>query len=197
LKKISLIAALLGLSLLGTVARAQQIDVAFGVGTLSSASGKTTAGLFFPTVGGGAYPTFGADFLVHHRLGLEGDISWRASQNNYGGFQPFRPILYDFNVLWAPRLAKPITAELLAGIGAENLRFYTGNIACNYVTGCTNYASSNHFLGDFGGGIRAYFWRDAFIRPEVRLYLIRNNIEFSSNYAARYGVSLGYSFGGR
>ena len=59
------------------------------------------------------------------------------------------------------------------------------------------YLSSNHFLGDFGGGIRAYFWRDAFIRPEVRLYLINNNIEFSHNYATRYSISLGYSFGGR
>ncbi|MGA9967125.1 MAG: hypothetical protein WBQ10_18145 [Terriglobales bacterium] len=52
-------------------------------------------------------------------------------------------------------------------------------------------------MGDFGGGIRAYFWRDAFIRPEVRLYLINNNIEFSHNYATRYSISLGYSFGGR
>jgi hypothetical protein len=31
----------------------------------------------------------------------------------------------------------------------------------------------------------------------VRLYLINNNVEFSSSYAVRYGVSLGYSFGGR
>jgi len=50
-------------------------------------------------------------------------------------------------------------------------------------------------MGDFGGGIRAYFWHGAFIRPEVRVYLINNNAEFSSNYAVRYGASLGYSFG--
>ena len=48
-------------------------------------------------------------------------------------------------------------------------------------------------MGDFGGGIRAYFWRNAFIRPEVRLYLINNNVEFSSSYATRYSISLGYS----
>jgi hypothetical protein len=48
-----------------------------------------------------------------------------------------------------------------------------------------------------GGGIRVYVWHNAFVRPEVRLYLIRNNVEFSSDYATRYGVSIGYSFGGR
>jgi hypothetical protein len=197
LKKTILVLAIFALSFLGTIAHAQQIDVAFGLSTIMSAAGKTTGGLFFPSIRGGAYPEFSADFLLKHRLGLEGDISWRVSQNNYGGFQPYRPIFYDFNAMWAPRLAKPITAEILAGVGAESLRFYTGNIACNFVTGCTNYSSSNHFMGDFGGGIRAYFWRDAFIRPEVRLYLIHNNVEFSSNYAARYGISLGYSFGGR
>jgi hypothetical protein len=86
---------------------------------------------------------------------------------------------------------------LLAGIGGEDIRFYTPYLNCGYVTGCTNYLSSNHFLGDFGGGIRAYFWRDAFVRPEVRLYLINNNVEFSSGVATRYSISLGYSFGGR
>ena len=197
MKKTTLITAIFVLSLLGSAAHAQQIDVAFGLSTLSSTAGKTTAGLFFPSIRGGAYPDFSADFLLKHRLGVEGDISWRASQSNYGGFQPFRPIFYDFNVLWAPRLAKPVTAEILAGVGAESLRFYTGNTTCNFVTGCTSYSSSNHFMGDFGGGIRAYFWKDAFIRPEVRLYLIHNNVEFSSSYAARYGISLGYSFGGR
>jgi len=194
-KKLTLIAALFVFGVLVSAAHAQQIDVAFGASGLSSGQGKTTNGLFFPTVGGGTYPDFSADVLIYHRVGLEGDISWRASQNLYGGSQPFRPIFYDFNAIWNPQLSKRISVELLAGIGAENLRFYTGNLSCSFVTGCTNYASSNHFLGDFGGGIRAYFWRDAFIRPEVRLYLINNNVEFSSGYATRYGVSLGYTFG--
>jgi hypothetical protein len=197
LKKLTLFASFLVFCLFETTVHGQQVDAAFGVGSLSSAAGKTSGGFFFPTTGGGAYPTFSADFLLHHRFGVEGEISWRASQNLYGGFQPYRPIFYAFNALWAPRLAKPITAELMAGIGGENLRFYTPTVQCSSFTGCTNYVSSNHFMGDFGGGIRAYFWRDAFIRPEVRLYLIHNNAEFSSGYAARYGVSLGYSFGGR
>jgi hypothetical protein len=197
LKKLTLIATLFVFCLFDRVAHAQQIDAAFGFGSLSSAAGKTSGGLFFPTAGGGGYPSFSADFLLRHRLGIEGELFWRASQNLYGGFQPYRPIFYSFNAIWAPKLAKPITAELLAGIGGEDLRFYTPVGNCNFLTGCTNYVSSNHFMGDFGGGIRAYFWRNAFIRPEARLYLIHNNVEFSSGYATRYGVSLGYSFGGR
>ena len=137
---------------------------------------------------------FSADVLLTHHLGIEGDVAWRASQNLYGGYQPYRPIFYSFNAIWAPKIATHITAELLAGIGGENLRFYTPYTTCSYITGCTDYVTSNHFMGDFGGGIRAYVWRSAFIRPEVRLYLINNNVEFSSSYAVRYGVSLGYSF---
>jgi hypothetical protein len=196
LKKLSLIAVLFLFCLSETAAHAQQIDAAFGVGTITSGSSTTTNGIFYPSLTGGAYPSFSADFLLLHRVGIEGDIAWRASQGLYGGFQPYRPIFYSFNAIWAPKLAKPVTAELIAGIGGESLRFYTPYLNCGY-TGCAPYLSSNHFMGDFGGGIRAYFWRDAFIRPEVRLYLINNNIEFSHNYATRYSISLGYSFGGR
>lgn len=197
MKKLILILALLSFCVFNRTASAQQIDAAFGFSSLSSASGKTSNGLFFPTVGGGAYPGFSADFLLRHRLGLEGEVFWRASQNLYGGFQPYRPIFYSFNAIWAPKLAKPLTAELLAGVGGESLRFYTPVGNCGFFSGCTNYVSSNHFMGNFGAGVRAYFWRNAFIRPEARVYLINNNVEFSSNYAIRYGVSLGYSFGGR
>ena len=196
MKKLALIAALFVFCLVERPAGAQQIDAAFGFGSVSSAASKTSGGLFFPSSGGGGYPSFSADFLLKRRLGLEGEMFWRASQNLYGGGQPYRPIFYSFNVIWVPKLSKSVMPELLAGIGGEDLRFY-GIVNCNSVVGCTNYTSSNHFMGDFGGGIRAYFWRDAFIRPEVRVYLVHNNVEFSSAYSTRYGVSLGYSFGGR
>jgi len=196
LKKLSLIAMLFALCLIEKPADGQQIDAAFGVSTLSSASGTTSGGLFFPSAGGGAYPTFSADFLLRHRVGVEGEVSWRASQNLYGGSQPYRPVFYAFNAIWAPRLSKYVTAEVMGGIGGEDLRFYTGNYNCNFF-GCTTYVSSNHFMGDFGGGIRAYFWHNAFIRPEARIYLVNNNQEFSSGHSVRYGMSLGYSFGGR
>lgn len=178
-------------------ASAQQLDAAFGVSTLTAPSAITTGNLLFPSLSGGAYPGFSADFLLRHRLGLEGEVFWRASQALYGGTaQPYRPLFYAFNAIWAPKLAKAATAEVMAGIGGEDLRFY-GIVNCSNFFGCTSYTSSNHFMGDVGGGIRGYFWHDAFIRPEVRVYFVHNNVEFSSGHAVRYGVSLGYSFGGR
>jgi hypothetical protein len=197
LKKLGLIAIVFVFCLSIRTAYGQEVDAAFGLGTIKSPGATTSGGLLFPTMGGGAYPGFSGDFLLKHHLGVEGDLWWRASQNLYGGYQPYRPILYSFNAIWAPKLTKSISAEVLGGIGGENLRFYTSTLSCSFVTGCTNYVSSNHFMGDFGGGIRAYVWHNAFIRPEARLYVIHNNVEFSSAYAARYSVSIGYSFGGR
>jgi hypothetical protein len=196
LKKLNVAILALAVCLPVSSAFGQQFDAAFGVSSISSPQGITTNGLFFPSDRGGLYPSFGADLLLRHRLGFEGELSWRASQNLYGGSQPYRPLFYSFNAIWAPKLSKNFTAELLAGVGGEDVRFY-GFTNCNNFFGCTTYASSNHFMGDFGGGIRAYIWHDVFVRPEARLYLINNNVEFSSNKVVRYGVSLGYSFGGR
>ncbi len=196
LKKLTLITAVFALGFIGAVAHAQQLDAAFGFGGFTAPSSTTSNGLLFPSLKGGGYPVFSADFLLRHRIGVEGELAWRASQANYGGNQPYRPIFWAFNGIWAPRLSKYFTAEMVAGIGGEDIRFY-GITSCNYVVGCTNYSSSNHFMGDFGGGLRAYLWHDLFIRPEARLYLVNNNLEFSSSRAARYGVSLGYSFGGK
>jgi hypothetical protein len=197
LKRLTLLVATSIVCLAATLASGQQLDAAFGVSTYTAPSAITSGGLIFPSLSGGAYPGFSADFLVRHRLGLEGDIFWRASQALYGGTsQPYRPIFYSFNAIWAPKLTKYLTAEVLGGIGGEDLRFY-GIINCSNIFGCTTYSSSSHFMGDVGGGIRAYFWHDAFIRPEVRGYFVNNNVEFSSGRSVRYGVSLGYSFGGR
>lgn len=196
MKKLTVVAIALLFCLLGASAHAQQFDAAFGISTLTSSGPTTVNGLFFPSARGGTYPGFSADFLVHHRFGLEGEMSWRASQTLYGGYEPYRPIFYSFNAIWAPRLGKSLTAEVMGGIGGEDLRFY-GFLNCSAFFGCTTYASSNHFMGDFGGGLRAYVWHNAFVRPEARVYFINNNAEFSSGRVVRYGLSLGYSFGGR
>jgi len=194
LKKLTLVAVAILFCLLGASAFAQQLDVGFGVSGLSSGAPTTSNGIYYPSNRGGLYPGFSGDFMVHHRLGIEGELYWRASQNLYGGYQPYRPVFYAFNAIWAPQLTKYLTAEVVAGIGGEDIRFY-GYTNCNSFFGCTTYTSSNHFMGDFGGGIRAYVWHSVFVRPDVRLYLINNNVEFSSNKSLRYGVTLGYSFG--
>jgi hypothetical protein len=177
---------------------AQSVDLAFGVGTLTAPGTTTRNGLLYPSETGGTYISFGGDVLVHKRFGVGAEIAWRASQNNYGNLAPYRPLFFDINGVWAPRLTKRLTGELQAGIGVEDLRFYTGygnGGGCDIYGYCNNFVGSHHFMGDFGGGIRAYVWHNLFVRPEVRLYLVHNNAEFSSGTAVRYGASLGYSFG--
>src|SRR5581483_1176171 len=176
LKKLIVIATAVVFCSLTSAAFAQGFDAAFGFGSVTSAQAtvNSATNLTFPSLRGGLYPGFTADLLVHHRFGLEGDLFWKASQGLYGGYQPYRPIFWSFNGIWVPHIAKNFSGEVLAGIGAEDLRFY-GFVNCNAFFGCTSYASSNHFMGDVGAGLRAYFWHDAFIRPELRLYLVHNN----------------------
>jgi len=181
------------------VVAAQQADFAFGLSSVSSTSAANAGVDYTPqSVGGGVFLGFSGDALIRHNFGVQGEINWRSGQNSYLGVQPFRPIFYDFNAIWVPKLSKRVSAELLAGIGAQSARFYQPFItSCSGFTGtCTNYTSVNHFMGDVGGGLRLYVTDHFFVRPEARLYLVRNNVEFSSGKVGRYGVSIGYTFGG-
>src|SRR6476620_10499336 len=198
LKKLSLFVASFCLFfLMGSSAQAQQFDLSFGVSGLTAPGSTVETGPFgpfaVPTLSGGAYLNFGMDFIFYHNLGVGFNAAWRASQNLYQGFQPYRPFFYDVDLVYAPPLGKYAQLELSAGIGAESLRFYTPTFQCNFV-GCTNFVSSNHFLGQFGGAMRLYVTKKVFIRPEAHLYLVNNNFEFSSARATRFGVSIGYSF---
>jgi hypothetical protein len=199
-KKVTLLAVLATALLLAGSAYAQSGDVALGISTLTtsypSSSVVNSGFIYNPGMGGGAYLSVSGDILPWKRFGIGGEVSWRASQNLYLGYQPYRPIFYNVNGVYAPKFGKHAGAELLAGIGAESLRFYNNYYTCSYVAGCTNYTSSNHFMGVFGGGLKLYPHGGFFVRPEVRFYVIHNNLEFDSGHAIRPGISLGYTFGG-
>ena len=173
-----------------------QFDATFGVGTIlapSSFNGNL-ANHSPQSLGGGTYLSFSGDALFWHHLGAQGEVAWRASQGLYLGTQPYRPILYDFNAIYAPPLGQHAQLELLAGIGGLSTRFYTPVYFCNFYS-CTNYVSSNHFLGDVGVAVRFYLSHGVFVRPEFREYFINNNVDYASPYATRVGGSIGYSFG--
>ena len=183
-----------------SLAGAQQLDVAFGFGTLSgnpasdASLADAAAGTSTPqTIAGGGYPAFSGDLLFWKKyIGVGGAITWRANQNVNLFNQPYRPILYNFDVVAAPPVGKRAQAEFAAGIGAESVRFYTQFFTCS-TFGCQNYSSSNHFLGHFSGAMRFYMTRAIFIRPEAHLYLVHNNVEFAGPRVTRYAVSIGYS----
>jgi len=178
---------------ISTVAQAQRVDFGFAVsgmdapGALSADSNHSPVSLT-----GGAYLGFNGDVLFWHNLGVGGEINWKATQGDYANSGlGYRPIFWNFNAVYSPRLASHVYLDLVAGIGAESTHYYVGQ-ACGI--GCTNYASFTHFDGDFGAGLKLVTRHGIFIRPEFREYLVRNNQEFSSDRATRYGVTLGFTF---
>lgn len=188
------------LFLLPGSAHAQQLDVFFGANTVTapSASATSSSDHFPQSLTGGFYPTLGGDFLFFHHFGVGMDVAWRGSKSDYAAdaSYPFRPIFYDFNVVYAPPITHKVQPEFQAGIGAEDIRFYQSTYVCNYYTGvCRNYVSSKHFLAQFGAGVKFYVHGNFFVRPEVHIYLVNNNLEFSSARATRFGVAIGYTFG--
>jgi hypothetical protein len=195
--KLFLIAGLLLVS--GAAAYGQQADFAIGFGTIHSAPvSSSQAQLQFPPVSltGGLYPSFSGDVSIHKNLAVGGEITWRGGQANYDFSQPYRPILWDVDAFFLPKLGPKVQGELSAGIGAESTRFYTPYTICGNFS-CTNYQTSTHFMGQFGGGLKLYARGGLFVRPEVHFYVVHNNLEYTSAYIVRYGASIGYTFGGR
>lgn len=173
------------------LAYAQQIDVAGGMSTIFAPSGSQATGNHqAQSLDGGYYPVVSADFLFYKQAGVEGEFSWRVSQGTYAPGElniPYRPMFWNINGIWAPKISKRISMEVLGGVGEQSTRFYSGS----------SYAASNHFMLDVGYGIKMYAWRHFFFRPEARLYLVNNNLEFSSAHELRYGASIGYTFRSR
>jgi len=200
LRKLAISLAVVSFLALATVAQAQEFHAAFGFGTVTAPSATTNSNGSFPSLSGGLYPSFSGIVILKHHIGFGGNVAWRAhqtlytgSQGNFGIVQPYRPIFYDFDAVYARTFEKKAGVDLMAGIGGEDLRFY-GVLNCGVVTGCTNYVSSNHFAGHFGAGVRFYVWGHLFVRPEAHYYVIHNNNEFNNANASRFAVSIGYSF---
>jgi hypothetical protein len=177
-------------------ARAQQFDLAFGVSTITAPDADVITGT--PSLKGGAYLSFGGDFLFYHNFGVAITAAWRAHENiDQSAFQPFRPIFYEFNGVYQPPMGKRAQADLQGGIGFQSTRFYEPFFTCGTFSGCTNFSSSNHFMVNVGGGVKFYVTPAVFIEPMARFYFVHNNFEFSSGHAQRFGAQIGYSFKNR
>jgi hypothetical protein len=203
LKKL-LTLSVLTLSLLLTVAaEAQEFLGAVGFGGIKTTGESTnrTTGNTSSSLSEGSYPSVSGIFISkHHHIGVGGQVATRAQRGLYtetsstGLFQsPYRPILYSFDAVYGPRFGKKFGADAMAGLGGLYLNFSTPYFTCGFAP-CTNYTNDNHIGGHIGVDIRYYFWRKVFIRPEVHYYLIHNNVEFNGANAARFMISIGYSF---
>jgi hypothetical protein len=67
--------------------------------------------------------------------------------------------------------------------------------SCTFGNGCRTLVNSTHFTVHLGVGVRYYFWRTFFVRPEAHYYFIPNNDQFHSDNLFRVGVSIGHTFG--
>lgn len=182
---------------LASFARAQQIDLAVGGSTLWSSKSISASEAYQPPAEkGGTYPSVSAEVVFKNRFGVSGEAAFRYREGLYNHYQPFRPVLYDLNAVFAPRLGPKTSADFMAGVGAETLLFYNQFTTCSAnFGGCSTYVNSNHFLMHLGGGVRYYFWRHFFVRPEAHYYFVRNNFQFHSDNVFRVGASIGYTFG--
>ncbi|MGA7905818.1 MAG: outer membrane beta-barrel protein [Candidatus Sulfotelmatobacter sp.] len=196
MKKLAQIAVICGFFILASLAQAQQADAMLGFGTIMS-PGATACN--FNTgcpEKGGLYPNVGFDVIFQKRYGFGFDAVWKGSQGLYGGTIPYRPLLFDINGVYQPRLGKKAGLDLMGGIGWQSTRFYSGTYTCNFFS-CTNYTSTNHFLVDVGAGVRYYVWGHFFVRPEAHFYhIVNNTAEFTGNNVVRVGASIGYTIGG-
>jgi hypothetical protein len=183
----------------GNFATAQQIDLAVAGSTLFS-SKPTNASLAFPPPAekGGVYPGASVDFIRTDHFGLNAEFAYRYKESLYNGYQRFRPFLYDFNGVFTHKIDKRISADFLAGFGGESLIFYNRFVVCSpiYSGDCPTSFSGTHFLLHLGGGVRYYFWRRFFARPEAHYYyIVGNTDQFHSGNVLRLGASIGYTFG--
>jgi hypothetical protein len=130
---------------------AQSVDAFFGVNALTASQ---PAGV--PSLGGGAFLSVGGDVFLTRSLGFYGQASWRAKQADYAG-NPVRPLFYDFGAAWQPlHISSRVVPFFRAGLGAESIRVYQPFFVCGAFTGCSNYVTTNHFMGHLAVGVKFY-----------------------------------------
>jgi hypothetical protein len=180
-------------------AQAQKIDIAFGVNTTLAPSASSCSGdcQVPQSLSGGAFPGVSGDVLFWHNLGVGAEVNWRASQGsgNYLALYGlnYRPLFYDFNAVYSPKLASHAYLEVVGGIGGMSTHLFECN-DCGIAGGAQEVASSSHFNVDFGGGLKLYLKHGFFVRPEARVYWINNDTNFAGSHATRVGASIGYTF---
>ena|SRR5438477_3541694 len=180
-----------------TGALAQEIDFTIGGNTLWSSQNTTAAvGFLPPAEKGGVYPSASLQYLLPNHLGFNVEGSFRYHRAIYNDFQPYRPFLYDVNAVYAPRFTSKMQGDFMGGFGAQTVLFYNEFGNCNLsATGCRINLNSTHFAFHMGAGIKYYFWRNFFVRPEVHWYYVIHNYQFHSDNVFRIGASIGHTFG--
>lgn len=202
MRKLAFLATVFSILLIPSLSSAQQGDAMIGFGTTLAAGTNSCASSGFNSncVGaekGGLYTNISADVIFRKRIGIAFDAAWRTKQGVDDNGQYYRPLLFDFNAVYQPRISKKVGLDLAGGVGWQSTRFYgfVPTFSCEQLNAC--YTSNNHFLVDVAAGLRYYAYGNFFIRPEVHFYHIMNNSDvFTNDNVIRVGASIGYTIGG-
>jgi hypothetical protein len=182
---------------LASSALAQEVNFAVGGSTLF-ASKPNNASIAFPPPEerGGVYPGASLEYVRPDHFGFQAEFSYRYHKAEYDGYQPYRPIIYDVNGVYAATIDSKTKLDFLAGVGGQTTIFYNDVNGC-YGNGgiCILHVNSTHFAVHLGFDVRRYIWRKFFVRPELNYYRVINNSEFNSDNLFRFGASIGYTFG--
>jgi hypothetical protein len=177
-------------------AHAQHTDFAVGGSILWSPKNPTAQGGFVaPPERDGQYPAVSLMHLFDKHFGYYAEGTFRYHEGNYNGFQPYRPIIYNVNAVYTGRLAPKTHGDFMGGIGGQTTLFYTPGGCGVAGGGCQSHVDSTHFLMHLGVGVRYYFLKNWFVRPEAHYYFIPNNYQFHSDSVFRAGASIGYTWG--
>jgi hypothetical protein len=203
LRKFARITSVCALLLFAALAAAQQVDLAVGGNTLFSTKNDTASLAYLPPPErGGVYPSVSFDRIFKNGFGYSGEVTFRYKQALYNDYQKYRPVLYDFNAVLAPkfnpfpaRMSKRTSTIFTAGVGGQTVLYYNPYGGCIYSSGCSTHLNSNHFLIHVSAGFNYRVWRNFFVRPEAHYYyIIHNTNDFHSNSVLRLGASVGYTF---
>ncbi len=174
---------------------AQQLDLAVGGSTVLSSKPSISSQAYLPPgLRGGVYPSASLQYIFKGPFGFNAELVVRDKKALYNGYQSFRPVLYDINAAYSRQYKAKYGIDLMAGVGADTVLFYTQYANCG-AGNCPNLANTTHFMAHVGGDVRYYVWRNFFVRPEAHYYRIVNNTQFHSDNLLRLGASIGYSFG--
>jgi hypothetical protein len=182
--------------LFASFAHAQHTDFAVGGSILWSPQNLSASGGFVPPPEkGGMYPAVSLEHLFTQHLGYYAEGAFRYHEGIYNDYQPYRAIFYDVNAVYTDRVAPKTHGDFMAGVGGQTLIFYTPGGCGVTGGGCQTHIDSTHFLMHLGVGVRYYFWKNWFVRPEAHYYFIPDNYQFHSDNVFRVGASIGYTWG--
>lgn len=194
-------------------------DIGVGFGAMQDkASSKNLDDSLAPCTIGSADPTcvatgklngfsmgISGNVMAWKHFGVGAEVNFQPGKSTYAPFPldgvtvQSRMTLFDFNGVYQPVRTKKVALQLIGGVGAANLKFYTAGqtgAAIGASSFNTYFGSNNHFQVHGGVGVQFYLTEHVFLRPQFDIHYVPNlNQQFGSNFVTSETVWLGYTFG--